>query len=162
MTASARIIDVWAPWCAPCRNMEPIVDQAALEYGSRVAVEKINADEHPGRIRELKVLAVPTLIAVRDDREVARLTGAQSGQAIHELFALATGDQHDGPKRVSATDRIIRLAAGLALLTVGWLSGPAVPLLIIGAAIGATTLPRPNRTRSPERTADRHSPYRQS
>lgn len=129
--------------------MEPIVDQATSRLAGRVAVEKVNADENPGRIRELKVLAVPTLIVIQGDREVARLTGAQSEQAINDLFAMAAGDGMAGPKRLSTTDRAVRLTAAVALLAAGMLSGPAVPLLVAGAATGVTAFRRPERKRSP-------------
>ncbi|MDR9451882.1 MAG: thioredoxin family protein, partial [Acidimicrobiia bacterium] len=92
MTEPTTVVDIWAPWCRPCRAMEPMVDEAASRHAGRVALEKVNADRQQARVRELKVRAVPTLIALRGDREIARLTGAQSEQAITDLFALAAGD----------------------------------------------------------------------
>ena len=145
MNEPTTVVDIWAPWCRPCQAMEPMVDEAASRNTGRVALEKVNADEQQARVRELRVRAVPTLIALRGDREVARLTGAQSEQAINNLFALAAGDPTVGPKRLSRTDRTVRLVAAVAVLAVGLLSGPAIPLLVAGAAIGATALPRPTR-----------------
>lgn len=150
MNEPITIIDVWAPWCRPCRAMEPIVDQAASQFAGRIAVEKVNADEQPGRVRDLKVLAVPTLIALQGDREISRLTGAQPEQAINDLFAGAVGDRTIGSKRLSPTDRTVRVAAAATLLLVGLLTGPAIPLLVAGVAIGATAVPRPSQIRASE------------
>ena len=121
------------------------LDQAAVRFADRVVVEKINADQQPIRVRQLNVRAVPTLIALRGEREIARLTGAQSEKVINDLFGMAAGDGPPGPQPASGTDRIVRLAAAGAVFTVGLQSGPAIPLLVVGVAIGATALPRPTR-----------------
>jgi len=146
MNETRTIIDVWAPWCRPCRAMEPIVDGAAARHADRVVLEKVNADENSARVRELRVRAVPTLIAMSGDRELGRLTGAQSEEAINDLFALATGHRRAEAERMSKTDRAVRLTAAAAVLMVGLLSGPAIHLLVVGAVIGASTLTRPGRT----------------
>lgn len=148
MNEPRTIIDVWAPWCRPCRAMEPMVDVAASRFVGGVFVEKVNADEQPERVRELKVRAIPTLIALHGDREIARLTGAQSQEAITGLFAVCAGDLERAPRRLSRTDGLIRITAAVALVMVGLLSGPAVPLLAAGAIIGVTVVPRPTRRRA--------------
>ncbi|MDR9449931.1 MAG: hypothetical protein RI637_01825, partial [Acidimicrobiia bacterium] len=68
-----------------------------------------------------------------------------SEPAINNLFAMAAGDSSVGPNRLSRTDRTVRLVAAVAVLAVGLWSGPSVPLLLVGAATGASTLPRHTR-----------------
>ena len=150
MNETSAIIDVWAPWCRPCRAMEPMVDQAASRFSGEVVVEKVNADEQPDRVRELKVRAIPTLIALHGDREIARLTGAQSQEAITDLFAVCAGDPNRAPLGLSRTDGTIRITAAVALVAVGLITGPAVPLLAAGAIIGITVFPRPTWLRARE------------
>ena len=150
MNETPAIIDVWAPWCRPCRAMEPMVDQAASHFFGGVVVEKVNADEQPDRVRELKVRAIPTLIALRGDREIARLTGAQSQEAITDLFAVCAGDLNRASQGLSRTDGTIRITAAAALVAVGLMTGPAIPLLAAGVIIGITVVPRPTRLRARE------------
>ena len=123
-----------------------MVDQAASHFSGDVVVEKINADEQPDRVRELKVRASPTLIAVHGDREIARLTGAQPQEAITELFAVCAGDVNRPPLGASRTDRTIRITAAVALVAAGLMAGPAIPLLVAGTIIGITAFPRPKRS----------------
>ena len=123
-----------------------MVDQAASRFSGNVVVEKVNADEQSDRVRELKVRAIPTLIAVHGDREIARLTGAQPQEAINELFAVCAGDVNRAPPGVSRTDRTIRITAAVALVTAGLMAGPAIPLLAAGIIIGITVFPRPKRS----------------
>lgn len=148
MNESRTIIDIWAPWCRPCRTMEPMVDQAASRYEGAVVVEKVNADVQPDRVKELKVRAIPTLIALHGDCEMARLTGPQSQEAIIDLFAVCGGDLEQAPRKLSRTDGTIRITAAVTLLVVGLMSGPALPLLAAGAIIGVTVVPRPARRRA--------------
>ena len=140
MDTRATVIDVWAPWCSPCRAMGPLIDRAAAQ-ADNVALDRINADEDPERVRQLGVRAVPTLIAVRNEEEIARLTGAQSEAAIEALFALAAGNPTAELSRTTATDRAVRSVAAAVLVLVGMLTGPAVPLIVIGIIVGATALP---------------------
>lgn len=142
MNEPTTVVDIWAPGCRPCRTMEPMVDEAASRHTGRVTLEKVNADQQQARVQELKVRAVPTLIAPRGGREIARLTGAQSEQAISNLLALVAGVSTVGLKRLLRTDRTVRLIAAIAVLAVGLLSGSSLPLLLAGAATGATALPR--------------------
>jgi hypothetical protein len=130
--------------------MEPMVDQAASHFSGEVVVEKVNADEQPDRVRELKVRAIPTLIALHGDREIARLTGAQSREAIIDLFGVCAGDLSRAPRGLSRTEGTIRITAAVLLVTVGLMTGPAIPLLAAGAIIGITVFPRPNWLRARE------------
>ncbi|GHF65562.1 thioredoxin [Deinococcus metalli] len=68
------IIDFWAPWCAPCRALTPVLEQFAAI--GQVRVVKVNLDEHPELDDVLNIHAIPTLILAQDGIELARQVGA--------------------------------------------------------------------------------------
>jgi thioredoxin 2 len=70
------LLDLWAPWCGPCRVVEPGVEQAAQKLAGRLKVVKVNVDEAPRVAERLGVQGIPTLLIMRDGREVARQVGA--------------------------------------------------------------------------------------
>lgn len=75
---TAVLVDVWAPWCGPCRLMAPLMDWAATTYAGRLAVGKLEADPNPACRDLLKVQGLPTLVLFRDGQEVARHEGAMA------------------------------------------------------------------------------------
>ena len=70
------LVDLWAPWCGPCRFVEPGVERAAGSLAGRLKVVKVNVDEAPRTAERLGVQGIPTLVLLRDGREVARQVGA--------------------------------------------------------------------------------------
>lgn len=76
------VIDVWAPWCGPCRYLSPIVDQLAGEMASRVAFGKINSDEEPSVAMEYGVQGIPTLLLFKGGKLAGRLVGAMPKEAL--------------------------------------------------------------------------------
>ena len=72
------LVDVWAPWCGPCRLMAPQMDWAAEQYGDRLLVGKLEADSNPDTRDQLKVTGLPLLILFRDGVELARHEGAMA------------------------------------------------------------------------------------
>jgi len=76
--ATAVLVDVWAPWCGPCRLMAPLMDWADGAYGDRLAVGKLEADPNPQSRDRLQIQGLPTLIVFRDGQEVARHEGAMA------------------------------------------------------------------------------------
>jgi thioredoxin len=69
------LVDFWAPWCAPCRAMGPIVEQIALAYAGRVRVAKVNVDQAPASAEQLGVRSIPTLALFRDGSPVDQWVG---------------------------------------------------------------------------------------
>ncbi len=129
------IVDLWAPWCAPCRAMEPAFKQVANQYDQQVDVWKINADESPEVVKALKVMGIPTTIGFAEGQEVIRKTGLQSVQSLDILFD-ATLHQRTGVILPPApADRWIRSIAGLLLIILGWSFSHALILPAIGAVV---------------------------
>ncbi len=73
------LADFWAEWCGPCRMVEPIVEEVARRYGSKIAVAKINVDESSDLAAEHGVMSIPTIIIFHRGREVKRLVGYYPG-----------------------------------------------------------------------------------
>lgn len=76
------LLDLWAPWCGPCRTVGPIVDQVANERAGRVLVGKLNVDDNPMTASRFGVQSIPTLLILRGGREVDRIVGAVPKQEI--------------------------------------------------------------------------------
>ena len=71
------IIDFWAEWCAPCRQIAPIISELAEEYGDRVKIVKMDIDAHPNTPGQYGVRAIPTILAFKNGQVVEQLQGAR-------------------------------------------------------------------------------------
>jgi len=71
------LIDMWAPWCGPCRMITPIVEQLAAEFAGRMRVAKMNVDENPVTAERFRIQSIPALLLLQNGREVDRIVGAQ-------------------------------------------------------------------------------------
>ena len=76
------LLDLWAPWCGPCRMVAPALDQLAVELAGRARIAKMNVDENPATSARFGVRSIPTLLIFQGGREVDRIVGAQSKAAI--------------------------------------------------------------------------------
>ena len=70
------VVDCWAAWCAPCRAIAPIVDELAKQYSGRVVFGKLNVDENPETAQRFGIMAIPTLLVMKNAKEVDRVVGA--------------------------------------------------------------------------------------
>jgi thioredoxin 2 len=72
----AVLVDLWAPWCGPCRVVSPMLAATAREYAGRIKVVKVNVDENPRLAQEFGASSIPTMIVIKGDRIVDRIVGA--------------------------------------------------------------------------------------
>jgi thioredoxin 2 len=86
------LIDLWAPWCGPCRMVSPALEQLATEMAGKLKLVKVNVDESPKLQQRFGVQAIPTLMLLRDGQVAARQTGAAPAAALRTWLeqALAT------------------------------------------------------------------------
>jgi thioredoxin len=76
------LVDFWAPWCGPCRMVAPTLDALAREHGSVLKIAKVNVDENPGLAARYGAMSIPTMMVVKDGREVDRWVGALPDRAL--------------------------------------------------------------------------------
>jgi len=81
------IVDLWAPWCGPCKAITPTLEEIAAEYDSKVKIVKVNIDESPSVASNYKVMSIPTLLIFKDGNVEAQIVGLVSKTKIVEKFS---------------------------------------------------------------------------
>jgi len=76
------LIDLWAPWCGPCRMVAPVLEKLAARYAGSLKVVKINVDDNPRSAAQYDARSIPTLVMVKNGKEVDRVIGAQPEPAL--------------------------------------------------------------------------------
>ena len=77
------VVDFWAPWCGPCRQMAPQFEQAARTLKGRALLVKVNSDDNPQTASRFGIRSIPTLVKLQRGQEVARVAGARpAGQIV--------------------------------------------------------------------------------
>ena len=71
------VVDLWAEWCGPCRQMGPVVDEIAAEMGGRAKFVKVDIEENPAVARSMNVSSIPTFAVVRDGEVFHQFSGSR-------------------------------------------------------------------------------------
>lgn len=79
------LVDFWAPWCGPCQMLGPVIDEIANE-SPELKVCKIDIDEVPELAQKFGVMSIPTLVVIKDGKEVNRTMGAQPKESILSIL----------------------------------------------------------------------------
>jgi thioredoxin 1 len=78
------VVDFWAEWCGPCKQIAPILQEIATEHGEDVTIAKLNVDDNPELARRFNVMSIPTLLVFSGGEVSKRLVGAKSKGALLE------------------------------------------------------------------------------
>ena len=76
------LVDYWAEWCGPCRQVAPVLDEIATEYASKIEIVKLNVDENPEVVRTYGIMNIPTLTVFKDGQVVKEIVGAKPKSAL--------------------------------------------------------------------------------
>ena len=96
------LLDMWAPWCGPCRMIAPVLEGLASEWAGRVRVAKLNIDENAATAARFEVRSIPTLLVLKGGREVDRIVGVQPRAEIErrlQRVAVEEGHERGAMKR---------------------------------------------------------------
>lgn len=80
------VVDLWAPWCGPCRTVSPLLVELAEQYAGRLKLVKVNVDEAPAIQARFAVQGIPTFVLLDDGAEIGRLVGAHPFDGLRSWF----------------------------------------------------------------------------
>ena len=89
--APRAMVDFWAEWCGPCKMLSPVIEELAQEFDGKVLVGKVNVDEEPELARRFGVMTIPTVVFLKNGKEVERKVGAMPAAVFRAVI-----DKHLG------------------------------------------------------------------
>src|SRR5215475_9789039 len=90
------LVDFWAPWCGPCKQLTPVLEKVVRGYKGKVQLVKINIDENQAIAAQLRIQSLPTVYAFRDGRPLDGFMGAQPESAVKAFVDRLLGDEATG------------------------------------------------------------------
>jgi len=85
------LVDLWAPWCAPCHMVSPVVEELASEYAGRVSFAKLNVDQNPRTASRYGIMSIPTLLIFKDGKPVSNIVGFRPKAELKRNLDAALG-----------------------------------------------------------------------
>lgn len=135
------IVDLWAPWCGPCRTLGPIIEKVVDETNGKAVLVKINVDENPQASAAFRVQSIPAVYALRDRQVVNGFIGAQGEDAVRQFVASVLPSATDEKiASLIATGDEVSLRAALELDPGNEEAIVALAELLVGAGNGDEAL----------------------
>ena len=159
------VVDFWADWCAPCKQLMPLLEKLAEEYAGAFLLAKINADEQQGISQQLGVRSLPTVMVFKDGQPVDGFSGAQPETAVREMLQKHFPSPWDA-KIAEATELLDRgdTSGALALLRAAWEESNKLldmTLAYAGALVEANRLDEAEEVLNEVRLVDRDALHEQ-
>lgn len=131
------VVQFHATWCGPCKALAPQVAGMETEFADQVDVWRVDVDQDPASAKEMEVRGVPTLVVLREGKEITRRSGFVAGEGLRNLFRAGLGEvsavqvHQDNP----TLDSLLRVGAGIGLQWVSGMSAAAHPLSWVGLGL---------------------------
>ena len=159
------VVDFWADWCAPCKQLMPLLEKLADEYAGAFLLAKINADEQQGISQQLGVRSLPTVMVFKDGQPVDGFAGAQPETAVREMLQKHLPSPWDA-KIAEATELLDQgdTSGALALLRAAWEESDKlldITLAYAGALVEANRLDEAEEVLNEVRLVDREAVHEQ-
>jgi len=159
------VVDFWADWCAPCKQLMPLLEKLADEYAGAFLLAKINADEQQGISQQLGVRSLPTVMVFKDGQPVDGFAGAQPETAVREMLQKHLPSPWDA-KIAEATELLDQgdTSGALALLRAAWEESNKlleITLAYAGALVEGNRLDEAEEVLNEVRLVDREAVHEQ-